>query len=80
MGVFILSLSGCVYYKTLKIQQPSKIDLEQVAATKSIVLLNNHYSNATYRLHSLAITDSLLFAYALFTTGLHDPDQKSQNR
>jgi hypothetical protein len=80
MGVFILSLSGCVYYKTLKIQQPSKIDLEQVAATKSIVLLNNHYSTASYRLNDLIIKDSIFSANATFTTGLHDPDQKSFKR
>ena len=56
MGVFILSLSGCVYYKTLKIQQPSKIDLEQVAATKSIVLLNKGYGYS--RATSLALVFS----------------------
>ena len=77
MGVFILSLNACVYYKTVSIPQPGRINLEQVAATKSIVLLNNHYSNATYRLNDLIIKDSIFSANATFTTGLHDPYQKS---
>ena len=77
MGLLILSLSGCEYYKTVNIQHPSKINLEQVAATKSIVLLNNHFSNASYRLEGLTIGDSLFSAYATFTPGLHDPDVKS---
>jgi hypothetical protein len=77
MGSLILSLSGCVYYKTLSVPEPSKIELALAMEAKSIVLLNNHFSTATYRLDSLTICDSIFSGYASFTPGLHDPNKNS---
>ena len=77
LGILILSLSNCVYYKSIPIDEPTAMNIESLSKTKRTVLLSNNFSSATYRIDGLKVNDSTFSGDVTFTTGLHDPGQKS---
>ena len=72
-----LCFSNCYYYKTIEQSNADSESIRELSAEKSIVFMQNSYSNALYRVHYFTITDSTFSGIASFTTGIHSNDKKT---
>jgi len=75
--IIILSLSNCIYYKSLEVTDSYSSQLDTLAKTKSTVLIENKYSDAMYKIDSLVFSDVGFYGNVTYMPRIHESKAKS---
>lgn len=73
----LIMISGCVFYKTLQLNETSKNAIETTSHYKNVILISDPNSNVQYRLNPMVLTDTTLSGKLYIAEGAHVPHKRS---